>query len=68
MGTARFASIMGLVEFPAIMTGVVGPLFLGAIFDWTDDYRIGIFTFAALLFLTAPIFLLLPKPKFTGRP
>ena len=67
MGTARFASIMGLVEFPAIMTGVVGPLFLGAIFDWQEDYRIGIFTFAALLFLTAPIFLLLPKPKFTGR-
>ncbi len=68
MGTARFASIMGLVEFPAIMTGVIGPLFLGAIFDWKDEYRIGLFVFAALLFLTAPVFLLLPKPKFTGRP
>ena len=67
MGTARFASIMGLVEFPAIMGGVVGPLILGVIFDRTGDYRIGLFVFAGLLLLTAPVFALLPKPRFSGR-
>ena len=67
MGTARFASIMGLVEFPAIMGGLVGPLLLGVIFDRTGDYRIGLFVFGGLLLLTAPVFALLPKPRFSGR-
>ena len=67
MGTARFASIMGLVEFPAIMGGVVGPLILGVIFDRAGDYRIGLFALGGLLFLTAPVFALLPKPRFSGQ-
>ncbi len=68
MGTARFASIMGILELPAIIGGVLGPLFMGLIFDARGNYEFAIYTFGFMLLAVAPVFVLLPKSRFSTVP
>ncbi len=64
VGTRSFASIAGFFELPSIAGGVAGPYLMGRIFDERGDYQIGFYAFAALLAIVAPLFLLLPRPRF----
>ena len=66
LGTRSFGSIAGVFELPSIIGGVMGPLIMGWVFDWRDDYRLALFAFSAALALTSPFFLLLRRPQFTG--
>ncbi len=62
MGTRAFGSITGLFQLPGIIGGVLGPLFLGAIFDWRGEYDIGLLAMAGVLALVAPLGLFLKRP------
>ena len=65
-GTRAFGAISGLFEVPSVVSGIAGPVLLGWVFDWRGEYTPAILGIAALLALTAPVFLFLHKPPYKG--
>lgn len=67
-GERSLGSIQGLVQGVAIGSGVVGPIFYGWVYDVRGSYDIAIYASLAVVALTAPLVVLLPKSGRAPRP
>ena len=62
-GTENIGSIMGLAQAASVITGMLGPILLGAIFDITDSYVLGIWILAAAAFAAIPLIFMAKQPN-----
>ncbi len=60
-GTRALGSLSGMLQATALASGVVGPVFMGKVFDVTGDYSLAINTFIFVTALAMPLALLV-KP------
>jgi MFS family permease len=67
-GERSLGSIQGLVQGVAVGSGVVGPIFYGWVYDVRGSYDIAIYASLAVVALTAPLVVLLPKAGRAPRP
>lgn len=61
-GTRSIGSVVGLLQGGAVAAGVVGPLFMGIVFDVSGSYRFAIWTLAITSGLMLPLALIMPSP------
>lgn len=61
-GLRAFGKIQGVMMAVLTAGGVVSPVFMGWVFDWTGSYRLALEAFAAAALLAMPLILLLPQP------
>ena len=61
-GQRAFASLQGLVQGAAIGAGMLGPLIMGASFDYLGGYIPATWFFAAITFVSMPLVLFINRP------
>jgi MFS family permease len=54
-GTRAIGSVIGLLQGGAVAAGVIGPIFMGAIFDLSGDYSMAMWVLVALSVAIAPV-------------
>ena len=62
-GTGSFGAIQGLTQSVSVFGGMLGPVLMGAIWDMTGSYVIGIYIILAAAALAIPLLLLARPPK-----
>ncbi len=66
-GTRALGSLSGMLQATALASGVVGPVFMGKVFDVTGDYSLAINVFIFVTALAMPLALLVkPAAVQTG--
>ncbi len=65
-GTRAFATIQGLSGTLSLITGVVGPVMAGRIFDQTGTYAPAFFIMAAATVIALPILIAARKPQWAA--
>jgi MFS family permease len=63
-GLRSLGSVIGLLQGGAVGAGVVGPIFMGIVFDLNGDYSVGIWVLAAVSFAMMPMALLMSAPDY----
>lgn len=61
-GQRAFASLQGLVQGAAIGSGMLGPLIMGASYDYLGGYIPATLFFAAITFVSMPLVLMINRP------
>ncbi len=62
-GRKHYGSIIGLMSSISAVFGAIGPVFAGAVYDITDDYRPAFAVLTALLLLSVPLSFTLEPPR-----
>ncbi len=62
-GTENIGSVMGLAQAASVITGMLGPILLGAIFDITGSYVFGIWILAVAAFAAIPLIFMAQQPN-----
>jgi MFS family permease len=62
-GVRNFASIRGITQPLAVVAGITGPLFIGAMFDATDTYTTALYILWIPAAIVAPLILTIKKRK-----
>ena len=61
-GTRSIGSVVGLLQGGAVAAGVVGPLFMGIVFDVSGSYRLALWALAVASGLMVPLALAMASP------
>lgn len=61
-GTRAIGSVVGALQGGAVAAGVVGPVFMGAVFDLRGDYSVAIWALAAVSVAMAPLAYVMRSP------
>ena len=62
-GTRSLGSIIGLLQGGSVAAGVVGPLFMAAIFVVNGNYSVSIWVMVAVCALMAPLSFSMSSPR-----
>ena len=62
-GMRSLGPVIGLLQGGAVAAGVVGPIYLGVMFDLNGDYRTAMWGLAAISFIMAPLAFLMASPR-----
>lgn len=60
-GTRSLGSLSGILQIGALLSGIVGPVATGYIFDITNEYKISLYLFSIVTLLALPIILLIKE-------
>jgi MFS family permease len=63
-GVRSLGPVIGLLQGGAVAAGVVGPIFMGIMFDLQGSYSNAIWALAAVSFLMAPVALTMSAPAY----
>ena len=63
-GLRSLGPVIGLLQGGAVAAGVVGPIFLGVMFDLQGSYHNAIWALVVVTFIMAPMSLLMSSPKY----
>lgn len=61
-GRRSYGSVLGVMSSVSAVFGAIGPVFVGAMFDITDSYRLAFAILAGLVGVAVPMTLLLESP------
>lgn len=61
-GIRAFGKIQGAMMAVLTISAVIGPVFMGWVFDWTGSYRLSLEVFAGAALLALPLIFALPQP------
>jgi sugar phosphate permease len=62
-GRRSYGSVLGVTSSVSAVFGAIGPVFVGAMFDITESYRLGFVILAALVGVAVPMTLLLESAE-----
>ena len=63
-GRRSFGSILGLSGMVQVAGSMLGPVYAAYVFETTGSYRIAFLSFAALLIISAALFMSLRRPRY----
>ena len=63
-GLRSIGPVIGLLQGGAVAAGVVGPIFLGVMFDLQGSYHTAIWALVVVSFVMAPLAFLMSPPKY----
>lgn len=66
-GTRSIGSIIGLLQGGAVAAGVIGPIFMGALFDLDGNYTNAMWILVALSMIMAPVSFVMRSPDTLAR-
>ena len=66
-GLRSLGPVIGLLQGGAVAAGVVGPIFMGVVFDLEGSYTIAVWVLAGFSFLLVPLPLLMASPAKLRR-
>ena len=62
-GLRSLAPVIGLLQGGAVAAGVIGPIYLGVMFDLNGDYRAAMWGLVVISFVMAPMAFVMASPK-----
>lgn len=62
-GTQNFGALQGLTRSVTVVAGVVSPVLLGLVFDWTESYVLAIYILTGVAAAATPLALLARPPR-----
>ena len=60
-GTRSLGSLSGLLQIGALVSGIVGPVVTGYIFDITNEYKIALYLFSIITLMAFPVILFIKE-------
>ncbi|MEK9660105.1 MAG: MFS transporter, partial [Chloroflexota bacterium] len=66
-GTRAIGSVVGLLQGGAVAAGVIGPIFMGIVFDLRGDYTLAIWVLVAVSAVMAPVAFIMRSPAALAR-
>jgi sugar phosphate permease len=66
-GTRAIGSVVGLLQGGAVAAGVIGPIFMGVLFDLQGDYATAIWVLVVVSVIMAPVAFIMRSPATLAR-
>jgi sugar phosphate permease len=66
-GTRAIGSVVGLLQGGAVAAGVIGPIFMGIVFDLRGDYSLAIWVLIIVSAVMAPVAFIMRSPAALAR-